>query len=190
MLLLASSSLYRRELLLRLQLPFITHSPNIDETPHPNETWEDLVTRLSIEKAKAGGRVYPDAVCIGSDEVAVVNNTLLGKPEDHTHAQAQLSQMSGQKVYFYTGICVWVPTQSYESSRVIITAVQFRTLTDSMIENYLHKEKPYQSAGSFKFESLGCALIHSFEGEDPTALIGLPLIALCDMLAQVGIEII
>lgn len=190
-LLLASSSIYRKALLSRLQLPFTTYSPDIDETPLPNESCEILVQRLSIEKAQVAANLHPNTVCIGSDEVAVLNGKILGKPSNHENAIIQLSSMSGQKVYFYTGLCVAITgTESYQECQLAITAVKFRPLTDSMIENYLQKEKPYGSAGSFKSETLGSALIEKFEGDDPTAMIGLPLILLCDMLNRAGVEVI
>ena len=188
-LLLASSSIYRRELLSRLQIPFTTYAPDIDESPLPGESWPELVLRLSKEKAQVAAALHPKSICIGSDEVAALNSTLLGKPGDYANAKRQLQQMSGQKVFFYTGVCIVGPNQ-YEECQLATTAVLFRKLTDNMIENYLAKEKPYGSAGSFKSESLGSALIERFEGEDPTAIIGLPLILLCGMLARVGIEVI
>ena len=189
-LLLASSSPYRKELLSRLQLPFSTFSPEIDETRRDNESWSDLVLRLSKEKAMVAAKHHPNTVCIGSDEIAALDDTLLGKPGTKDNAIDQLRQMSNQKVSFYTGVCVFAPHLGKDESAIVVTAVKFRTLTDSMIENYLTKEEPFGSAGSFKSESLGSALIEYFEGSDPTALIGLPLIKLCDLLHKVGIEVI
>lgn len=189
-LLLASSSLYRQELLSRLKISFDCYSPDIDETPKNGESIEALVLRLSKEKAKAASTQYPDAICIGSDELAVLNNEVLGKPLTHENAIQQLSAMSGQKVDFYTGICVLSTSPTFEDCRLVMTSVTFRKLTPSMIENYLQKEKPYQSAGSFKSETLGSALIEKFHGDDPTAMIGLPLIALCDMLEKAGMPVI
>lgn len=187
---LASSSVYRQELLERLKIPFDSYSPDIDETPQANETVEELVGRLSKAKAKAALLRYPDTVCIGSDEVAVLHNRVLGKPLTHANAIMQLSAMSGQKVDFHTGVCVLSTNPAFEDCRFVTTSVLFRQLTPSMIENYLLKEKPYHSAGSFKSETLGAALIEKFQGDDPTALIGLPLIVLCEMLNLAGVPII
>lgn len=188
--LLASSSPYRKLLLARLQIPFESYSPNIDETPLPGEDWKALVLRLSKTKAQVASRQYPKHVCIGSDAIATLPNLLLGKPGDNATARQQLKKMSGQKVYFYTGVCTYHATLQQEEARCVISAVQFRELTANMIDNYLRKENPLQSAGSFKSESLGPALIEHFEGEDPTALMGLPLIALCSMLDKIGIPIL
>lgn len=185
---LASSSIYRRELLSRLQIPFNTFSPEIDETPQPNESIEALVLRLSKEKAKIAANKYPKAICIGSDEVAALEGTILGKPGDHVSARNQLTKMSGRKVDFFTGVCVYAPFLSFEDCQLVRTAVKFRPLSPQTIEQYLLKEKPYFSAGSFKSESLGSALIEHFEGNDPTAIIGLPLILLCDMLRNAGVD--
>ena len=188
--LLASSSPYRKELFSRLKVPFSTYAPDIDETPLPSETFQAMALRLAIQKSKAAAQIYPDHICIGSDEVATVGNHLLGKPGDHATAVSQLQLMSNQKVFFYTGVCVFAPALGHEDSLLATTAVKFKTLSKTMIENYLTKEEPYGSAGSFKSETLGSALIEYFEGSDPTALIGLPLIALCDMLGKVGVEVI
>ncbi|MGE3317669.1 MAG: nucleoside triphosphate pyrophosphatase [Candidatus Berkiella sp.] len=189
-LLLASSSIYRQELLGRLKIPFESYSPDIDETPKNGESLEALVLRLSKEKAKAGVMQFPEAVCIGSDEIAALENTILGKPLTHENAIQQLTRMSGQKVDFLTGVCVYAPKLSFEDCRLVTTTVIFKKLTPSMIENYLQKEQPYQSAGSFKSETLGSALIDKMQSDDPTAIIGLPLITLCHMLNKVGIAII
>lgn len=189
-LLLASSSVYRQALLARLQIPFDSFSPDIDESPKTGESIQALVLRLSKEKAKVASNHYPDAVCIGSDEVAALGNTVLGKPLTHDNAVKQLMSMSGKKVEFHTGVCLYAPALSFEDCRLVTTAVTFRELTPSMIENYLLKEQPYNSAGSFKSETLGSALIEKFHGDDPTAMIGLPLITLCDMLAAAGIAVI
>jgi septum formation protein len=189
-LILASSSIYRQELLSRLKIPFTTFSSDIDETPRQGESITDMVLRLSKEKAYVACEKNPGAVCIGSDEVAAIGETILGKPGNHENAIKQLRQMSGQKIIFYTGICVAAPFLNHEECRMSTTTVTFRHLTLTMIENYLNKEKPYQSAGSFKSETLGSALISRFESDDPTAIIGLPLIILCEMLVKAGIEII
>ncbi|MFI4937908.1 MAG: Maf family protein [Candidatus Berkiellales bacterium] len=186
---LASSSIYRKELLERLQIPFNVFSPEVDESPLPGESCQDLVLRLALAKAIAAAQLFPDAICIGSDELATVDHTLLGKPGDHPNAVKQLQQMSNQKVFFYTSVGIAAPNH-YTDAQLAVTAVKFRSLTASMIENYLAKEQPYWSAGSFKSEALGSALIERFEGEDPTAIIGLPLILLCEMLSKIGIEVI
>jgi 7-methyl-GTP pyrophosphatase len=188
--LLASSSVYRRELLSRLKLPFECYSTDIDESPRPQETIPDLVLRLSHEKAHNAATQYPQHVCIGSDEVAALDGVILGKPGTHENAIEQLTMMSNREVVFYTGVCVLAPLSASNDCRLALTTVKFRHLTPKMIENYLNKEKPYQSAASFKSETLGSALIEHFQSDDPTAIIGLPLIMLCDMLSKVGIEII
>jgi septum formation protein len=187
---LASSSIYRQELLSRLKIPFTTFSSDIDETPRNGESIFDMVLRLSKEKALAAAIKNPGCVCIGSDEVASLNNTILGKPGNYENAVKQLSQMSGKEVIFYTGVCVSAPFLRHEECRMATTTVTFRKLPQHQIENYLRKEEPYQSAGSFKSETLGSALLEKFESEDPTAIIGLPLIMLCEMLRKVGIEVI
>ncbi len=187
-LILASSSIYRKELLSRLKVPFDTYSPDIDESRLENESIKDMVKRLSIAKAKAANIKHPNCICIGSDEVAGLNDVILGKPGTHENAIAQLMQMSGKDVVFYTGVCV--KGLEFESYHLSTTTITFKDLTPVMIENYLQKEKPYQSAGSFKSETLGSALINRFESEDPTAIIGLPLIKLCESLELAGIAII
>lgn len=187
-LILASSSIYRKALLERLKVPFNTFSSDIDESRLPHETIPEMVKRLSIAKAKAALVAYPHSVCIGSDEVAALGDDILGKPLTHENALAQLSKMSGQEVVFYTGVSVC--SQTHEDYALSLTKVTFRTLNQEMIENYLLKEKPYESAGSFKSETLGSALITRFESDDPTAIIGLPLIKLCSMLQQAGIKLI
>lgn len=188
-LILASQSPYRKALLSRLQIPFTIFSPEIDETPKPHETWDALVLRLAREKAQSAASRFPDAICIGADSVAALGDRLLTKPHTRNNAIQQLSYMSGQKVYFHVGLCVFAPVLSFEASHGEQTAVTFRTLSPQLIHAYLDKEAPYQSAGSFKLESLGIALIQSFEGQDPTATIGLPLIALCDLLQKAGVNI-
>lgn len=188
--LLASGSIYRQELLTRLKIPFESYAPEIDETPLPNEPLTELVIRLAKEKASAAAKIFPDHICIGSDEVAGLAGRILGKPQNYENAYAQLQSMSGQQVYFYTGVCVYAPFLNHEETHLATCAVQFRALSSSMIENYLNKETPFASAASFKSETLGSALIERFEGTDPTAIIGLPLIALCEMLRKVGVAVI
>lgn len=187
-LLLASSSRYRHQLLTRLQLPFITFSPEIDESPLPGENLKDMAMRLAYEKAKKASHHFPHHICIGSDEIAVLDNQLLGKPETHQNAILQLTAMSGKKVDFYTSLCVLKENQ--QENYLATSSVKFKNLTPSMIENYLAKEKPYQSAASFKAESLGIALIEYFEGNDLSAIIGLPLIALTAILSKLGVEVL
>jgi septum formation protein len=189
-LVLASSSVYRRELLERLKVPFTTFSPDIDESHQHGEPHQDHVLRLSEEKARKGASLFPEAVLIGSDEVASLDGAILGKPLTHDNAKAQLRQMSGKEVHFYTGVSVHVPFLKHTDTRLSTTTVKFRKLSETMIENYLSKERPYHSAGSFKSETLGSALLERFESDDPTAIIGLPLIVLCDMLAKAGFDVI
>lgn len=189
-LILASSSIYRKELLERLKIPFSCFSSDIDESPHPRESVQDMVLRLSKEKSRVCSQQHPNAICIGSDEVAAIDNQILGKPGNKETAMIQLSSMSGQQVKFYTGVCITAQFKNYHDCRLSITTLTFKKLTPSMIENYLEKEKPYQSAASFKSETLGSALIEKFESDDPTGIIGLPLIMLCDMLEKVGIAVI
>jgi septum formation protein len=187
---LASSSIYRQELLSRLKIPFTTFSSDIDESPKNGESIFDMVLRLSKEKALSAAKKNPGSICIGSDEVAALNNTILGKPGNYENAVKQLSQMSGQQVIFYTGVCVAAPFLHHEECKMAKTTVTFRKLSQQQIENYLSKEQPFQSAGSFKSETLGSALLEKFESDDPTAIIGLPLIMLCEMLRKVGIEVV
>lgn len=190
-LILASSSVYRKALLDKFQIPYQCYSPDIVEDRRPDESLAAMVLRLSLEKAQAASEKHPQAACIGSDAVAVLEGKiLLGKPGNHATAVQQLTQMSGKTVEFYTGVCLYAPSISYSRTELVITSVIFRELSLSMIENYCHKEKPYFSAGSFKSESLGAALIQGFIGEDPNAMIGLPLIKLSEMLREIGIEVI
>lgn len=189
-LVLASSSVYRKELLSRLQLPFMTFSPHVNESRLPDEPVHAMVERLARDKARAAGQVFPHKCCIGADTLACLGETTLGKPMTHEVAVQQLKQLSQQRVDFHTGVSVVAPAQGFEETRVVTTTVTFRQLSDAMIEHYLRKEKPYFSSASFKSETLGSALITRFEGDDPTALIGLPLIALCDLLAAAGMPVI
>lgn len=185
-LILASGSIYRRNLLERLQLPFSVQSPDVDETPLENETPSELATRLAISKAKAVASQHPNAIVIGSDQVAALGSLCLGKAGNHVKAHAQLRQLRGQKVVFHTALCVAQNTQ-YEIVNVLTTC-HFRDLSDAEIENYLQFEKPYDTAGSAKAESLGIALMQSMESNDPTAIIGLPLIELSRLLRQFGLN--
>lgn len=186
-LLLASSSPYRKALLERLTLPFTTASPDIDETPLPGESAEDLALRLAENKARALAARHPDHWIIGSDQVACLpDGTLLHKPGDHAQAVQQLQQSSGHRVVFLTGLCL-LDTDSGECQRICepFTA-HFRTLSTEEIESYLEREQPYDCAGSFKMEGLGITLFDRLEGRDPNSLVGLPLIALNGMLRNWG----
>ncbi|GMR18765.1 MAG: nucleoside triphosphate pyrophosphatase [Gammaproteobacteria bacterium] len=183
-LILGSSSPYRRELLERLKLPFEVISPEIDETPLPDETPEALVKRLSIAKARAIADKNPGSLVIGSDQVAVHGNRIVGKPHDHDHAIQQLREASGKTITLYTGLALINSDTGNIQSEVIPYKVVFRQLTDEIIEHYLRKEQPYKCAGSVKSEGLGIVLLERFEGEDPNTLIGLPLIRLIRMLEQ------
>ncbi len=189
-LILASTSPYRRELLARLGIPFITANPETDETALPGEAPEALALRLSEAKARAVANTHPDALIIGSDQVATVNGKIYGKPGTHERAVEQLRELSGQTVNFFTGLCLYNARSGRTDVRGVPTLVTFRTLSDSEIENYLRREPAYNCAGSAKSEGLGIALLAAMHGDDPTALIGLPLIALCDMLRQQGTGIL
>ena len=185
-LVLASTSVYRRELLERLQLPFETAAPNIDETRLVNESAQAMVARLAQQKAEAIAAQYPNALIIGSDQCAVLSEQILGKPHTHAKAVEQLQASSGNKVEFLTGLCLYdSQTQSFQLD-VISFQVEFRELQAVEIENYLLREQPYNCAGSFKSEGLGISLFKRMHGDDPTALIGLPLIRLCAMLRAQG----
>lgn len=187
---LGSGSIYRRELLRRLQIPFETANPQIDETPLLNETPAETAKRLAAAKAFAVAEAYPKALIIGSDQVAVLGDMRLGKPLTHMNATKQLQLMRGQEVVFYTGLCLLNSDTRQMQIRVVPCRVRFRTFSDRQIEDYLVREQPYQCAGSAKSEGLGIALIESITGDDPNALIGLPLIALVEMLAHEGVDVI
>ncbi len=192
--LLASSSPYRKQLLEKLQLPFECASPDIDESIQKNEKPEDYVQRLAVEKAKALAAEYPNHLIIGSDQCAVLKQeakyTVLGKPHTVENAIKQLSQASGQSVTFLTGLCVYNSKTDQHSSLVEPFIVHFRELTQAQIERYIEQEKPLGCAGSFKSEGLGIRLFKALEGRDPNSLIGLPLIALVDLLEQQGIQVL
>lgn len=189
-LILASSSPYRRELLARLKIPFEVVLPEVDETPRAAETPQALVERLSIEKAQAVAAGVSGALVIGSDQVAVYNGTIVGKPHSHDRAVEQLRMASGRTVTLYTGLALVNTDTGRVQCEVIPFRVVFRPLTDEQIESYLRKEKPYSCAGSVKSEGLGIALLERFEGEDPNTLIGLPLIRLVRMLENEGVTIV
>ena len=189
-LVLASSSPFRKMLLEKLGLEFECHSPDIDESPLPKETPQALVQRLATQKAKAVKSVYPDALIIGSDQVAVLDDQIIGKPKDHEHAVKQLQHASGRQVQLYTGLTLLNAQTGSTQERVEPYSVVFKSLTTSQIENYLHKDQPYNCSGSLKSESLGIALLESLSGDDPNTLIGLPLIQLVAMLSSEGVEVI
>lgn len=183
-LVLASSSPYRAALLERLGLPFETCAPHIDETPLPQEQPEELVARLAEAKARAVGAKFPHALVIGSDQVAVLDRHILGKPGTHERALQQLRAASGREVIFYTGLCLFNTTTGEAKTTVEPFRVQFRPLTEKQIEHYLQRERPYQCAGSFQSEGLGITLFKRLQGDDPNTLIGLPLIRLTELLEQ------
>jgi len=187
-LVLASTSPYRRELLLRLGIPFETCAPDTDEAPLPGETPDATALRLAEAKARAVAGRFPDALIIGSDQVAYCGERIYGKPHTHDNAVRQLHEMSGRTVTFQTGLCLFNARSGHSQVRGVPTRITFRQLDNATIERYLHREKPYNCAGSAKSEGLGIALIARFDGEDPNALIGLPLIALCEMLANEGVN--
>lgn len=189
-LILASSSPFRRELLARLRLPFEAIAPEVDETAKPDEQPVALVERLAIAKARAVAANHPNALVIGSDQVAVYNGAIVGKPRGHWDAVAQLRTASGQKVMLYTGLALLNSATGRLQTEVVPFGITFRQLSDMQIENYLRKEEPYNCAGSVKSEGLGIALLERFEGDDPNALIGLPLIRLVRMLENEGVAII
>jgi septum formation protein len=189
-LILGSSSRYRRELLQRLRLPFDVHSPDIDESPLPGEPPAELACRLAVAKARAVSRLYPDAIVIGSDQVADLNGEPLGKPGTHERAVVQLRQMRGQQVVFQTAVAVTCAATGFEQMRLAAVTVQFRDLGDDEIEAYLQAEQPYDCAGSAKSEGLGIALLSRIDNDDPSALVGLPLIRTCELLRAAGMRLL
>jgi MAF protein len=189
-LVLASSSLYRRALLEKLGLPFSCVSPAIDEAPSPGETAHALVARLATKKAQALAVHHPDSWIIGSDQVACLDDAILGKAGNHANAFAQLRACSGRRVEFLTGLCLLDSRSGQAQTIVEPFVVVFRLLSDSQINHYLERERPFDCAGSFKAEGLGIALFERLEGDDPNALIGLPLIRLVTLLQQAGVDIL
>jgi septum formation protein len=187
-LILASTSRYRRELLERLRLPFEAVSPAVDETPLPGEAPAALAERLALAKARALARARPEAVVIGADQVADVDGAAIGKPGDHARAAAQLRAMSGRRIVFQTAVAVVRAAIGFEAVRRVPVTVRFRTLDEAEIEFYLRAEEPYDCAGSAKCETLGIALLEAIESDDPTALIGLPLIRTADLLRAAGLD--
>jgi len=189
-LVLASTSKYRRELLGRLGLPFEVASPHVDETALPQEAPQDTARRLAEAKARAVAARFPQAIVIGSDQVAVLGDMPLGKPGDHATALRQLKAMRGKEVVFHTALCVYAAASARAQTRVVPFSVRFRNYSDAQIERYLQREQPYDCAGSARCEGLGIALIAEMRGDDPNALIGLPLIALTEMLAAQGVDVL
>jgi len=189
-LVLASTSPFRKSVLEKLGLPFDCHAPEVDETPRPDETPAQLVERLSIAKALAVAAHFKQGLVIGSDQVAVIDNAILGKPGNHENAVAQLERASGKTVTFLTGLALVNAESGSIQAEVLPFKVIFRQLTHPQIVNYLNAEQPYNCAGSFKSEGLGIALFERLEGDDPNTLIGLPLIRLIRMLEKEGMAVI
>jgi septum formation protein len=188
-LILGSTSRYRRELLERLRLPFDVVAPDVDETPHPGEAPRDLAVRLALAKARAVAAKHPEAVVIGSDQVADLDGEPLGKPGNHERAVKQLRRMRGRTVVFQTALAVVCASSGFEQQDLAPVRVVFRELADAEIESYLRLEEPYDCAGSARSEGLGVALLDAIDSDDPTALVGLPLIRTCRMLRAAGLRI-
>lgn len=189
-LILGSTSPYRRELMERLHTPFTTAAPDIDETRLVDESAYAMVARLSLQKAQAVATQFPDALIIGSDQCAVLHDRVIGKPHTHEKAMQQLRNASGETVVFLTGLCLLDSHTGNYQLDVVPFQVDFRQLSDAEIDNYLRKDQPYNCAGSFRSESLGITLFKRMYGDDPTALMGLPLIRLSEMLRQAGVELL
>ncbi len=189
-LILGSTSRYRRELLERLRVPFTVEAPHVDETPLPLEAPQQVACRLAMSKARAVAAKFPDCVVIGSDQVADLEGEALGKPGNHARAFAQLQKMRGKVVVFQTAVAVVCQESGFSQMDLAQVKVTFRDLSDTQIEAYLRAETPYDCAGSAKSEGLGIALLASIESDDPTALIGLPLIRTCQMLEAAGIQLL
>jgi septum formation protein len=187
-LILASTSRYRRELLQRLRLPFEVQAPDVDETPHVGEAPPALALRLAAAKARAVAARHPAAVVIGSDQVADLDGQPVGKPHTHERAREQLAAMSGRRVVFQTAVAVVRADIAFEQALLAPVVVRFRALDAASIERYLQLDQPYDCAGSAKSESLGVALLESIDSDDPTALVGLPLIRTCALLRAAGLD--
>lgn len=187
-LILGSTSRYRRELLERLRLPFTCVAPQVDETPLPGEAPATLALRLALAKAKAVSALHPQAVVIGSDQVCDLHGEALGKPGTHERAVAQLQRLRGQQVVFQTAVAVVCHARGYAQALLAPVTVQFRALSDAEIERYLRLDEPYDCAGSAKSETLGITLLSAIHSDDPTALIGLPLIRTSELLRGAGID--
>ncbi|WP_287919500.1 Maf family nucleotide pyrophosphatase [Comamonas sp.] len=188
-LILGSTSRYRRELVERLNLPFTTAAPDVDETPAPGEAPGHLALRLALAKAHAVAALHPDAIVIGSDQVSDLNGQPMGKPLVHERAVQQLRSMRGQTVMFHTAVAVVCKATGFEQSDIAVIKTVFRDLTDDEIERYLRAEQPYDCAGSAKSEGLGISLLDAIHSDDPTALIGLPMIRTCRMVRAAGIQL-
>ena len=189
-LILASTSRYRAELLARLGVSFSIESPQTDETPQPGEAPHDLVHRLAQRKAEAVAEHHEQALIVGSDQIAVLDEQILGKPGTVAGARAQLATLSAREVVFLTGLCVINTANGSRDVKVVATPVRFRQLSEAQIANYIEREMPLDCAGGFKSEGLGIALFESIGGSDPSALIGLPLIELCAMLGRQGMDVL
>lgn len=187
---LASSSPFRKSLLQRLHIPFSCISPEIDENQYQKEAARDYVKRLARQKAEAIARSNPNALIIGSDQCALLDGVILGKPDSHANALKQLKSAQGKSVVFHTGLCVLQHSSAFCRLDDILFEVEFRQLQDEQLEHYLRVEQPYQCAGSFKSEAYGVTLFSRMQGDDPTALIGLPLIRLTSMLEEAGVRVI
>jgi septum formation protein len=187
-LILASTSRYRRELLQRLRLPFDVVSPQVDETAQPGETPAALASRLALAKAQVVAAQRREAIVIGSDQVADFSGTAIGKPGTHARAVEQLRAMSGHAVIFQTAVSVVHASRGFAGTRLVPVTVRFRHLDDAEIEAYLRAEQPYDCAGSAKSEALGIALVEAISSDDPSALVGLPLIATCALLREAGLD--
>jgi septum formation protein len=188
-LILGSTSPFRAEILQKLCISFDTAAPDINESPLANESPSELVERLSICKAKKVAETHPAALIVGSDQVACVDQQILGKPHTHENAIEQLRFLSGKIVSFHTGLCLFNSESGNTQSTVEVFKVYFRALTDDQIERYLRNEQPYNCAGSFKSEALGISLFKKLEGDDPNTLIGLPLIRLVEFLSNEGLQV-
>lgn len=189
-LVLASSSRYRAQLLARLELPFTSQAADLDERPGAGESARGLVARLSREKAERVAQDHPMALVIGSDQCALCKDRILGKPGDAPRAREQLAMLSGNAVEFLTGLCLLDARTGSTQATVVVTTVRFRTLSAAQIADYVAREQPFDCAGAFKSEGLGIALFEAIEGDDPNALVGLPLIALCGMLDRAGLPVL
>ena len=190
MLILGSTSVYRRQLLERLRIPFTVESPGVDETARPGESPRELACRLALAKAAAVAERHPQAVVIGSDQVADLDGEGLGKPLTHERAVGQLQRMSGRRVVFQTAVAVVCRASGFERLELAPVQVRFRTLAADEIERYLRIEQPYDCAGSARSEGLGVALLEAIDSDDPTALVGLPLIRTCALLRAAGVRIL
>lgn len=188
-LILASTSPYRRALLDRLRVPFAVQAPSCDETPNPGEDPRDLAARLARAKARSVAIRFPDALVLGADQVAVCRDRLVGKPGNAARSIEQLRSASGQTIRFFTAVCLLCERDGRLDEHVDVTTVRFRRLDDAEIARYVALEKPFDSAGAFKSEGLGIALFERVESQDPTALVGLPLIRVADALRAVGVDV-